>query len=353
MNRDNYIGGSISTRIKENNLLTKNDLERLVDYESLEEVLNGLNDSSYRDSIGKLKRPEEYEIILKDELEKAYEDIKEASDNKDILQYFIERYNFHNLKVLAKEIIQNENYPKLYSDIANIDVDYIKKNLSVEGQEKSFLESLDIEGYEPFNISSNTNDQYLAYVKNAIEKFKQTNNPKDLDLSLDRDYYKKILEDAQKIGIEELIQYTKERIDLINTKILLRIKAQDANPEELDNALIPGGFVDISDFKAFYLLDLGQIIEKLANEKIGKYLVKYIDPSQGINESLLNLEKAIDDHQVDYSKVAKTMTYGPEVLINYIVSKETEIKNLRIIFVSKLNSLPKEFTLERLRETYA
>ena len=123
---------------------------------------------------------------------------------------------------------------------------------------------------------------------------------------------------------------------MINTKILLRIKAQDANPEELDNALIGGGFVDISDFKNFYLLDLGQIIEKLANEKIGKYLVKYIDPIQGINESLLNLEKAIDDHQVDYSKVAKTMTYGPEVLINYIVSKETEIKNLRTVSYTHL-----------------
>jgi len=39
--------------------------------------------------------------------------------------------------------------------------------------------------------------------------------------------------------------------------------------------------------------------------------------------------------------------------MNYIISKETEIKNLRIILVSKLNSLPREFTLERLRETYA
>ena len=46
MNRDNYIGGSISTRIYENNLLSKNDLERLVDYDSLSEVLNALSDSS-------------------------------------------------------------------------------------------------------------------------------------------------------------------------------------------------------------------------------------------------------------------------------------------------------------------
>lgn len=51
MNRDNYIGGSISTRIHENNLLTRNDLERLNDYDSVDEVLSALNDSSYRESI--------------------------------------------------------------------------------------------------------------------------------------------------------------------------------------------------------------------------------------------------------------------------------------------------------------
>lgn len=42
MKRDNYIGGSISTRIYENNLLTRTDLERLNDYNSVEEVLSAL-----------------------------------------------------------------------------------------------------------------------------------------------------------------------------------------------------------------------------------------------------------------------------------------------------------------------
>lgn len=70
MNRDNYIGGSISTRIHENNLLTRNDLERLNDYDSVDEVLSALNDSSYRESIQELNRPEEYEKILDDELKK-------------------------------------------------------------------------------------------------------------------------------------------------------------------------------------------------------------------------------------------------------------------------------------------
>ena len=133
----------------------------------------------------------------------------------------------------------------------------------------------------------------------------------------------------------------------------MRIKAQDSDPKDLEQALIDGGYIDINNFKDYYALEVSQIIEKLSGENIGQYLVNSIDESKDINENLLELEKAIDDHQMDYSKKAKSMTYGPEVLMNYIISKETEIKDLRIILVSKLNSLPKEFALERLRETYA
>ena len=55
---------------------------------------------------------------------------------------------------------------------------------------------------------------------------------------------------------------------------------------------------------------------------------------------------------MDFAKASKAVTYGPEVLLAYLISKEQEIKNLRIIFISKLNGLSKEFTKDRLREAY-
>lgn len=353
MNRDNYIGGSISTRIHENNLLTRNDLERLNDYDSVDEVLSALNDSSYRESIQELNRPEEYEKILDDELKNSYEFIEQTAGDEKLLQYFRERYNFHNLKVIVREIVQEESYANLYSSIGNIDLAYIKRQLSSDNIELGFLESLDIEGYEPFNKSLNENDIYADYAKEALNKFRQTNNPKDIDISLDKSYYKKLLIDAEDIDLDELKKYTKERIDLINVKTLLRIKAQASEASDLEDALISGGYIDPERLVELAPADVNHIVVKLANENINKYLVRSLDDEKSLDQNLLDLEKAIDDHQMDYSRLAKSMTYGPEVLMNYIISKESEIKNLRIILVSKLNSLPKEFTLERLRETYA
>ena len=54
----------------------------------------------------------------------------------------------------------------------------------------------------------------------------------------------------------------------------------------------------------------------------------------------------------DFTRDSKMVTFGPEVLMNYIISKEAEVKNLRILLVSKQNKLPKEFTLEKLRKSY-
>ncbi|WP_295883766.1 V-type ATPase subunit [uncultured Anaerococcus sp.] len=353
MNRDNYIGGSISTRIRENNLLTSNDLERLNDYNSVEDVLNALSDSSYRDAIQNLNRPEEYEKILDEELKNSYDLIENTASDDNILQYFRERYNFHNLKVLVREIAQDESYANLYNDIGNIDLAYIKRHLSSDNIEVGFLESLEIEGYEPFNKSVNENDTYVEYGKKALTKFRETNNPKDIDITLDKAYYEKLLIDAKEIDLEELTKYTKERIDLINIKTLLRIKAQGNEASDLSEALIDGGYIEPERLVELAPADINHIVVKLSNENINKYLVRALDDEKTLDQNLLDLEKAIDDHQMDYSRLAKSMTYGPEVLMNYIISKEAEIKNLRIILVSKLNSLPKEFTLERLRETYA
>lgn len=353
MNRDNYIGGSISTRIRENNLLTSNDLERLNDYNSVEDVLNALSDSSYRDAIQNLNRPEEYEKILDEELKNSYDLIENTAGDDNILQYFRERYNFHNLKVLVREIAQDESYANLYNDIGNIDLAYIKRHLSSDNIEVGFLESLEIEGYEPFNKSVNENDTYVEYGKKALAKFRETNNPKDIDITLDKAYYEKLLIDAKEIDLEELTKYTKERIDLINIKTLLRIKAQGNEASDLSEALIDGGYIEPERLVELAPADINHIVVKLSNENINKYLVRTLDDEKSLDQNLLDLEKAIDDHQMDYSRLAKSMTYGPEVLMNYIISKEAEIKNLRIILVSKLNSLPKEFTLERLRETYA
>lgn len=343
MNRENFIAASISTRIYEDDLLKARDLERLNDYGSLREVINGLNDSSYASFIAELDRDEDYEEILNKELVRVYEKISEVTPDKNISQYLLEKYNFHNLKLVVKEIIQEEDYSKIYSPMANIDTAYIKRELIKLGDDELILD--EIGEKDERNI-------YLAYAKEAIDSYKESENPAMIDISLDKSYYERLLDLAKKTGLDSLITYTKESIDLVNIKTILRIRGQKLDLEYLRKCLIEGGNLDKDDLLEMASMDISGILVRTSSLAINSYLAKCLDRDKTDTENLLDLEKAIDDHFMDFAKEAKSMTYGPEVLLGFLIAKEQEIKNLRIIFISKLNSLPKDFTRERLRETY-
>lgn len=55
---------------------------------------------------------------------------------------------------------------------------------------------------------------------------------------------------------------------------------------------------------------------------------------------------------MNLNKSSKYITFGPEPIFSYIVAKETEIKNLRIIMVSKTNGISPEAIRERVRDLY-
>lgn len=343
MNRENFIAASTSTRIYEDDLLKARDLERLNDYESLSEVLNALNDSSYGSFIQELNRDEEYEKILNKELVKVYQRISDVTPDKNISQYLIEKYNFHNLKLIVKEIIQEEDYSNIYSPMANLDTAYIKRELMTANDS-----GFDLPGVGKIE----DRDIYLSYSKKALEAYRETENPAMIDISLDKSYYERELYLAEETEIESLIAYTKEAIDLINIKTLLRIRGQKLEFDHLKNSLIEGGNLATADVLSMLSANVDEIVSKTSSLKVNSYLRDSFDRDKSETENLLNLEKAIDDHFMDFAKKAKSMTYGPEVLLGFLIAKEQEIKNLRIIFISKLNSLPKDFTRERLRETY-
>lgn len=353
MNKDDYISASISTRMYEKNLLTRTDLERLNDYDSLREVLNQLNETIYRGSINDLDRPEEYEKILKDELKRVYKVIEDIAPDKEIIDYMKEKYIFHNLKVLVKELIQDKDYSSLYLEMGDIDLAYIKKNLIKEDRKSNFFDKVaSLSSDKEDDLGKDSRDLYLDYAQKALSTYGETKNPQDIDISLDKSYYEKLLLDAKALDLDTLIDFTRETIDLINLKSLLRVKSQDEDMETLEKILIEGGFIEPIKFKEYFSYEINQLIGSLSNAKIGSYVKDSLKDDLDLDDNILALEKAIDSHMTDYTRDSKMITFGPEVLMNYVISKETEIKNLRILLVSKLNKLDKEFTLEKLRKSY-
>lgn len=332
MDREDFIQASATTRVYEKNILSKAQLDRLVDSESLHQAIQSLTDTVYNESIQKMGRDEEYEVMLSNELKRVYKEMSRLSPDPLLIDYLKQQYIFHDLKVIAKEVIQDKDYSNIYIDFGDLNLIDLKKSLKEE---------------ENFTV----NDDYYEILKNSLDEYKDTKDPQIIDISIDKAYYKKLLQIANESKLDFLIDFTKERIDLINIKTLFRANRQKVDKNVLDSALIEGGNIEISTFDGLLGEDLANYKEIFSNYSVGDYVKRAFEKND-TDRIMLDLEKAIDDHQMDLIKKAKTITYGPEVIYGYIVAKETEIKNLRIILISKLNSLSRDFIQERLRESY-
>ena len=49
---------------------------------------------------------------------------------------------------------------------------------------------------------------------------------------------------------------------------------------------------------------------------------------------------------------ARRQTYGAEVIFNFLLTKELEVRNLRILLAGRLTGMPAEEVMKRLRDTY-
>ena len=148
----------------------------------------------------------------------SYKAMIKISPDENLVHYLEEKYNFHNLKTLVKELIQDADYSSIYIDIGKIDLVKIKRNLKEDLTD---------------------NDKYLSYAQKALDLYKENKDPQDIDLSLDKDFYEKLLEDSENLDYESLINFTKERIDLTNLKTLLRIKGQGQSAVSYTHLTLP------------------------------------------------------------------------------------------------------------------
>ena len=82
---------------------------------------------------------------------------------------------------------------------------------------------------------------------------------------------------------------------------------------------------------------------------------KFMGFSSTIEQAIYNydaLDKFCDNYIMKYMKEAKLKSLTIEPIVAYTYAKQTEIKNIRIIFTGKFNNIGAEKIKERLRESY-
>lgn len=332
MDRMDYVQSVTRTRVLETRLLSRARIERMVDAKDMEEVFKILGETEYSNVMAGINRAEDYEKILSSELKRVYELMYEMSKDKIVVDLMALKYDYHNLKVLVKEKILNQDFSDMYTPISTTDFNQLKVNYLSGNQkeiEPRFREALE-----------------------AVEKdYDENQDPQRIDILLDRFYFNHLYDLALETDIPLFKKYVKDLIDFTNIKTLIRVKKQKKDMKFLEEVLIQNGNISKEELVLSLNDPIEVITHKYRNYDISPEMKKGLEIYQNTGR-LSELEKLMDNYLMELNKPSKYIHFGPEPLFSYIVAKETEIKVLRIIMVSKINRLSPEEIRERLRDLY-
>ena len=148
-----------------------------------------------------------------------------------------------------------------------------------------------------------------------------------------------------------MADYVYNSIDFTNVKTVFRIKKQGLEMGGKDSALFEGGHISLHDFKGIYHMPIPELVKSLQQHPVGEYLKKGLKKYEETGH-LNTFDKAMEDYQANLMESARRQTYGAEVIFNFLLTKELEVRNLRILLAGRLTGMPAEEVMKRLRDTY-
>ena len=232
MDRLDFAKSVSRIRAIETKLLDKTKIERMKDASSTEEVLRILGETDYAAVASKIKKPEDYEMVLSEELKNLYQLMYEITPEKKIIYLFSLRYEYHNIKVILKEKFSGKSFNNMIIDVGAIPAmklsDYIKND--------------DYRDLDPLLREA---------IENAGSDYQETKDSQRIDLILDKYLYKDMLKRAVDLKNDFLINYIKISIDLINIKTFLRVLRQKKGRDFLKEACLIGTATTVIYFSIF------------------------------------------------------------------------------------------------------
>jgi len=324
-----YVSGRI--KFLETKLLGRSDIERILDAPGPEEALKLLSDTDYGSDISEMENMYEFEKALDNNMLRTVRTLKESFSNHEFVRFFTLKYDFHNLKVIAKGMISGAENGNL-SHLAEIPPEEIKKY--AQGDTGADI---------PHNIKK-------AY-DGAIQAYESTRDPQQIDFALDHALFDSMGEISSMTGDPFLNEYLTALSDLTNIKIMMRLKKMDADIRTLDNALVNGGSLPKQFFKEKFSDSSQSIIEAFNNSPYRQIVEEGIGQWEATGSPSL-FEKLIDNYMISLARRGLYKSFGAETVIGFLAAKENEIKLLRIIMVGKINGISSEMIRERLRDVY-
>ncbi|MEM4187867.1 MAG: V-type ATPase subunit [Candidatus Hadarchaeum sp.] len=339
-----YCGAIISAW--EAKLLKENRLIEIVEAPTVENLLTLLDDTEYRPLLAEIVKGgvvdmKKAEVILKDHLNHRYQEILKIVPNqrKETVKKLLKKWEVWGLKAIITAVhsgVPIEDDLKHYMSSSTMTREKLEMLTSV----KSFDQLLE------FLKES----EYFPILKAALKDYKERGLPALLS-ALDVHYYTSLWHEVNrtKIQREILTKMIGCEIDIVNIKLILRLKTEGVPPEEIDKYLIrPSYLLTEGMLKDMtYAENIKSGLDAISRTYYGMVLLNLFPQmeTQGISVA----ERALDMLRLKVFReqaVAHIFSLAPVIL--YILLKETEVRNLLAILRLKAEKVEPQKIKEKM-----
>lgn len=314
-------------RALERTLISRQALDRMVSAASLSEVARVLSDAGW----GEASTQREVERLADEQMLAACRLVREGSPNPDATDCFLLKYDFLNLKLLIKGRVLGEAVDQL-SPCGTLDAELLRRA-----------------------VSENNYASLPRAFRDAIAPIERRiaveMDPLWVDAELDKAMYKMMSERAGRCGEEAVAAYVRDRADLTNLLIALRVAAMGREEAFARALFVPGGQLPLARLEA-----VAREPERAQALVLGKPYVRAVAAGlaalQG-GAGLAPLEKHIDDYLLARIRPQRYQPTSVLPVIGYLLAREREAAAVRLIATAKASGVDPERLAERLRELYA
>lgn len=305
--------------------LRKAQLERLISAHSYADAMRALADIGFC-------TPDcaDFQAAADAHVLKACELIRAVSPAPLMTDCFLYRYDAHNLKVLFKSRHLAQK-PQFLSRCGTLGLDKLRHAVT----ERSYAA-----------LPTRFRDAMKALERSSAIQM----DPMLADAVLDQAAMRQALDNLAQCGDNgTALAYFRAKADLQNMVMLLRLKAMGMDATAFASVALEGGNIPITGFaRQFAETDrFARQLQRYGGAVYQAALAASLDAAR-----LPKLEKAADDYLYSLFRDYRYQADAPEMLIYYLLQRQREATDVRLILAGKLNGFTPEAVAERVREVH-
>lgn len=321
-----YLPISARIKIMETRLLTREQMDRLLDSKDPGDAAKLLQECGYPELDA--SNPDKLDAALSEVRQQTLENLADGMPDLRYLNIFKVKYDYHNIKAILKAQAMQVSPDGMLMDMGRIPIAELKEAIASRNREK--LPSMPAQA-----------------IAEAQEVLETTRDPQLSDMALDRWYYRDLRAIADEIGSEFLGGYVSAQIDAANLRVFIRAKRMGKDDAFLRSALFDGGKISVDQI--LRAMDGGrEKVEELYHTTDLRAAAE-AGLRAGASGALTEFEKLCDDAVSTQLSGAGLVPFGEPPLLRYFAARETEYTNLRMILIGRQAGIAPDVLRTRLR----